>query len=356
MLYYYSMSRILSGIRASGQLHLGHYLGAIKQWIELQEKHDVLYMVADLHGITTPYDPKELQRLVHDTVIDYLAAGLNPNQASIFVQSFVPAHSQLMWLLNTVTPLGELQRMVQFKEWSHKYSHALTAGILNYPILQAADILLYKPALVPVGEDQIQHVEITGDIAKKFNKTYGQTFPEVRPFIAAGTRRIMSLDDPERKMSKSEGNGLGLNDSPAIILKKLQKAVSSGEPKVIRDGMHAALAGEAGRGEDWRGDRNLTKQFHGVRNLFTILFALADSAVRDKWQDAAESGRLQFSEFKPALATVIADHFAPFRQARTKLEKNTDYVQGVIESGNKKANSIAETTLHEVQVKMGLRV
>ena len=349
------MSRILSGIRASGQLHIGHYLGAIKQWIELQDEHEVLYMVADLHGITTPYDPKELPGMVRETVIDYLAAGLDPKKATIFVQSFVPAHSQLMWLLNTITPLGELQRMVQFKEWTEKYSHVLTAGILNYPILQAADILLYKPALVPVGEDQIQHVELTTDLVKKFNRLYGQTFPEVKPLIVSGTKRIMALDDPERKMSKSENNGIGLNDGPDVILKKVQKAVTSSEPKVIRDAMHAAKASEAGRGEDWRGDANLVKQFHGVRNLFTLLFALADKADREKWQGAAEDGTLQFSQFKPALATIIADHFAPYREKRQQLEKDSDYVDGVLEAGNKKASALADATLLEVQAKMGLR-
>lgn len=349
------MSRILSGIRASGQLHLGHYLGAIKQWIDLQEKHDVLYMVADLHGITTPYDPKELPQLVHQTVIDYLAAGLDPKKATIFVQSFVPAHSQMMWLLNTVTSLGELQRMVQYKEWSIKYTQALTAGILNYPILQAADILLYKPNLVPVGEDQIQHVELTNDIVKKFNRLYGLTFSEVKPFIAHGTRRIMALDDPEKKMSKSDNNGIALNDSPEVIQKKVQGAVTSAEPKVIRDAMHAALASAEGHGQEWRGDKNLLKQFHGVRNLFAILFSLGQPAEVEPWQTAAEDGSLKFSEFKPALAKIIADHFAPYREKRAKLEKDSDYVQNVIATGNKEASIIAEKTLLEVQQKMGLR-
>lgn len=156
-------------------------------------------------------------------------------------------------------------------------------------------------------------------------------------------------------MSKSEDNGIGMNDSPEMILKKVQKAVTSGEPKVIRDGMHAALASEGGRGEEWRGDKNLTKQFHGVRNLFTLLFALAEQADRDEWQGAAEEGTLQFSEFKPALATIITNHFAPFRETRAKLEKDSAYVHGVIEAGNKKANEVAEATLLEVQQKMGLR-
>lgn len=347
------MSRILSGLRASGQMHLGHYLGAIKQWINLQQDHEVFYMVADLHGITTPYSPKVFPAVVRATILDYLAAGLNPDQATIFVQSHVPAHSQLMWLLGTLTPVGELQRMVQYKEWSEKYPEQLTAGILNYPILMAADILAYKPISVPVGDDQDQHVELARDIAKKFNRLYGQTFPEPKSILASG-KRIMSLDDPERKMSKSDGNGIGLNDSPAEIDKKVKKAVTSAEPKVIRDAMHAARPGEKPT-SDWRGDPNLRKQFHGVHNLFTILFALADTAEQERWSAAAEAGKLKFSEFKPALAKLIADHFAPFRTRRTELVKDHQYVDDVIAAGAKKANVVAEQTLHEVQMKMGLR-
>lgn len=346
------MSRILSGIRASGQLHIGHYLGAIKQWIDLQDTHDVLYMVADLHGITTPYEPKDIPGLVRNTIIDYLAAGLNPEKATLFIQSHVPAHSELMWLLNTMTPLGELQRMVQYKEWSEKYPQHLTAGILNYPILMAADILAYKALAVPVGDDQDQHVELARDLAKKFNRLYGQTFPEPKSYLVSG-KRIMSFDDPEKKMSKSEGNGVGLNDSPEEILKKMKKAVTSSEPKVTRDAMHAALGGN--KAKEWTGDPNLVKQFHGVRNLFTILFALGEQTAIDKWKTAAEDGQVTFSEFKPELATIIADHFAPYREKRAALVKDTATVDAIIAAGNAKANTIAKQTLLEVQEKMGLR-
>lgn len=348
------MSRILSGIRASGQMHLGHYLGAIKQWIDLQRDHDVFYMVADLHGITTPYDPKELPALVRNTVLDYLAAGLDPARATIFVQSHVPAHSQLMWLLGAITPVGELQRMVQYKEWSEKYPQHLNAGILNYPILMAADILAYKPLAVPVGDDQDQHVELARDVAKKFNRLYGQTFPEPKSILAAG-KRIMALDDPERKMSKSEGNGIGLNDTPAEIEKKVKKAVTSAEPRIIREAMHAAQAGAKTGDIVSKIDPNQVKQFHGVRNLFTILFALADTATQNTWRQAAEDGTLKFAEFKPALTTVIADHFAPFRERREKLAQDPAAVDAIIAAGDAKANTIADATLLEVQQKMGLR-
>jgi len=348
------MQRILSGIRPSGQLHLGNYLGAIKQWIDLQAKHEVFYMVADLHAITTPFNPKELPQQVRDTVIDYLAARLDPNKATIFIQSHVPAHCQLMWLLNTITPVGELQRMVQFKEKAEQHKDYQNAGILNYPILQAADILAYKPAYVPVGEDQVQHVEISRDLAKKFNRLFGETFPEPQPMLTGG-KRIMDLLHPDQKMSKSTGGGILLSDSETTITNKIAKAVTSSEPRVIREACHAAAGGIKGADQPWKGNANLEKQYHGVRNLFTILFALAPEKDSVKWQTAAEDGGLKFSEFKPALAKIIADHFAPFRTGRAALVKDHDYVDEVIAAGNTKAATVADKTLAEVQTKMGLR-
>lgn len=346
--------RILSGIRPSGDLHLGNYLGAIQQWIALQKKNDVFYMVADLHAITTPYDSKTLPQVTRDTVIDYLAAGLDPKKATIFIQSHVPAHSQLMWLLNTITPIGELQRMVQFKEKSEQHHDYQNAGILNYPILQAADILAYKPEAVPVGDDQDQHVELSRDLAKKFNRQFGEMFPEPKS-LHTGGKRIMDLIHPEQKMSKSTGGGILLNDSPAEIEKKVKKAVSSAEPRVIREAFKAAQATGKAVEREWKGDANLQKQYHGVRNLFTILLALGSADEITTWETQADIGELKFFEFKPALAKIIADHFAPFRERRAKLVKDGDYVQGVIDEGNAKANAVAEQTLLEVQQKMGLR-
>lgn len=348
------MARILSGIRPSGELHLGNYLGAIQQWIDLQANHQVFYMVADLHAITTPYDPKALSSLVRNTVIDYLAAGLDPAKATIFVQSHVPAHAELMWLLNSITAIGELQRMVQFKEKTTQHKDFQNAGILNYPILQAADILMYKSEQVPVGDDQDQHVELARDLAKKFNRMYGETFPEPKSLHTSG-KRIMDLMNPEQKMSKSLGGGINLNDTEESIQNKLKKAVTSSEPRVIREAFVAAEKGEKSADAQWKGDPNLRKQFHGVRNLFTILLALGDSADVKIWRASAAAGEVQFSEFKSALAAVIASHFADFRTRRVKLEKDPATVDAVIEEGGLKANQVAEQTLREVQQKMGLR-
>lgn len=348
------MSRILSGIRASGHIHLGIYLGAMKHWIDLQDEHEVFFMVADLHGITTPYDPKELPRLVRNAAIDYLAAGLDPKKATIFIQSQVPAHSELMWLLNTITPMGELGRMTQYKEKSEQHKGYQNAGLFTYPVLMAADILAYKAQLVPVGDDQGQHVEIARDIAKKFNRMFGQTFPEPQALFGTG-KRIMSLTDPAAKMSKSEGNGIGLNDSPDEIAAKMKKAVTSSEPKVIRDAFRAAEAGSKGSDAPWKGNPNLVKQFHGVRNLFTILLSLGRAGDIATWKAAAEEGHLQFSSFKPILAHLISEHLTPYREKRAKLEKDRRYVDDVLAAGAKNANAHANKTLAEVQEKMGLR-
>lgn len=348
------MSRILSGIRPSGDLHLGNYLGAIHQWIMLQQKNEVFYMVADLHAITTPFDPKALPGIINDTVIEYLAAGLDPKKATIFVQSHNPVHSQLMWLLGSITPVGELQRMIQFKEKSEQHADYQNAGILNYPILMAADILAYKPESVPVGDDQDQHVELARDVAKKFNRQFGDTFPEPKSMHTGG-KRIMDLVHPDQKMSKSTGGGILLKDEPEVIEKKLKKAVSSAEPRVIREAFKAARAGAKAVDREWKGDENLQKQYHGVRNLFTILLALGTSEDIATWETQADTGELKFAEFKPSLTTIIANHFAPFRERRAELLKDADYVHDVIREGNKKANAVAEKTLLEVQQKMGLR-
>lgn len=348
------MSRILSGIRPSGQLHLGNYLGAVQQWIALQDKHQAFFMVADLHAMTTPYVAGELQDQVKSVVMDYVAAGLDPKKATIFVQSHLPAHSELMWLLNTITPIGELQRMTQFKEKSAQHKETPYAGILNYPILMAADILIYKADVVPVGEDQVQHVELARDLAKKFNRLYDKTFAEPKALLASG-KRIMSLTNPLEKMSKTGQSGILLTENREAIAAKLQKAVTSGEPRVIREAWAAASQGPKGANMAWRGDPNLVKQFHGVRNLFTILLALGPEAEITKWQTAAESGDLKFSEFKSALADVIDQHFAPFREKRAALAAKPREVETIINAGVKKASVVANATLLEVQQKMGLR-
>src|SRR5574343_233432 len=194
--------RIVSGIQPTGQIHLGNYLGAIKQWIDLQEKNECVFCIVDLHAITTPYSPKELQKNILETTAVYLAAGINPEKSIIFKQSDVKEHTELAWLLGTITPMGELSRMTQFKEKSKQHKDYINAGLFNYPVLMAADILLYKAQAVPVGKDQEQHVELARTIAKKFNQKFGQTFKEPKEIMPKFGAKIMSLTDPKKKMSK----------------------------------------------------------------------------------------------------------------------------------------------------------
>ncbi len=215
--------RVFSGIQPTGKLHIGNYLGAIRQWIELQEKNECVFCIVDLHALTAPFDPKTLQDLILEKAIVYLAAGISPEKSIIFVQSQVKEHAELTWLLNTVTPIGDLLRMTQYKEKAKKFKENLNAGLLNYPILMAADILLYKTDVVPVGEDQKQHVELARTIARKFNQKFGEVFkvPEVK--LPKSGARIMNLIEPSKKMSKTDPieSYIGLFDTPEEIKDKI---------------------------------------------------------------------------------------------------------------------------------------
>src|SRR5947209_1219262 len=219
------MSRIFSGIQPSGALHIGNYLGAVKNWVELQHKYESFFCIVDYHAITVPYDPADLRARTADMALGLLAAGLDPNKCTLFVQSMVPEHTELAWIFNTLTPLGELERQTQFKEKASR-EDSVPAGILNYPVLQAADILLYRADLVPVGEDQLQHLELSREIARKWNAGFDSGaayFPEPKPLLTA-TRRIMGLDG-QAKMSKSLGNTIGVFEGPDAIWAKLRPAV-----------------------------------------------------------------------------------------------------------------------------------
>ena len=218
--------RIFSGIRPTGELHIGNYLGAIRQWIELQEKNECFFCIVDLHGITTPYQPENLQKNILDLATSYLSVGLNPEKCVFFIQSRVKEHTELAWLLGTITPIGELQRMTQYKEKIKKHPKYVNAGVLNYPVLMAADILLYQTQFVPVGIDQKQHVELARTIARKFNQQFGQTFEEPKELLPKIGAKIMSLQNPKKKMSKTDDPAgcIGLFDAPEII-KKDRKSV-----------------------------------------------------------------------------------------------------------------------------------
>lgn len=222
--------RIVSGIQPTGELHIGNYLGSLKNFVELQDKFECYFFVADLHSLTEDFEPgKAKAEQIRNLLKTFIAAGLNPDKCTIFIQSHVPAHSELAWIFNTILPMGELERMTQYKDKATRQSGNINVGLFDYPTLMAADILLYKPAYVPVGHDQVQHLELTNTLARKFNHKFGKTFDEVKPYMQKPLR-IMSLSDPERKMSKSEpGSFINMFDEPEEIKKKLAKAVTATE-------------------------------------------------------------------------------------------------------------------------------
>ena len=327
--------RIFSGIRPTGDLHIGNYLGAIKQWLELQEKNECIFCVVDLHAITTPYKENELQKNILETAITYLVAGLNPEKSIIFVQSQIKEHSELAWLLSTITPLGELQRMIQFKEKSKKHSKYINAGLLNYPVLMASDILLYQTDMVPVGKDQKQHVELARTIAGKFNKQFGNTFKIPRALLSKSGAKIMSLQmslqNPKKKMSKT-GNPkgcIGLFEEPKEIQKKIMTAVTDTGRKI---------------------NYSLEKK-PGISNLLTIYSLFSGKPIKEIEKKFKGKG---YAEFKKSLAKLLINSLEPFRKKRKELLKREVYVKEILKQGKRKAQVIAQSTMQDVKKKMGL--
>lgn len=322
---------IFSGIQPTGAIHLGNYFGAIRQWIKLQEEYQGIFCIVDYHAITVDYNPKEMQQIILEAAVDYLAAGINPKKSIIFIQSHVPEHTELAWIFNTIVPISELQRMTQFKEKSQQ-EKSISAGLLNYPLLMASDILLYKAIGVPVGEDQVQHVELTRTIARNFNNKFGQTFAEPKVILSRGSR-IMSLADPTKKMSKSLGDKhyVALSDSPEMIKKKIMSSVTD-----------TGVAGQTG------------KKSPGVANLFELLELVSNTKTIQAFEKKYEQGKLQYKELKETLAEAVIKKFAPFQEKRKSLLKDTKKVKKILEDGAKEASKIAQETLKEVKEKLGL--
>lgn len=323
--------RVFSGIQPTGIIHIGNYLGAIKQWIELQEKAECIFCIVDLHALTIPYEPKTLQDLILEKAIIYLAAGINPEKSIIFVQSQIPEHTELTWLLNTVAPVGDLSRMTQYKEKAKKFKKNLNAGLLNYPLLMAADILLYQTDVVPVGEDQKQHVELTRTIARKFNQKFGQTFkiPEVK--LPKSGAKIMSLQQPTRKMSKTDSpeSYIGLFDEPAQIKEKIMKAVTD-TGKVIKYD---------------------PKKKPGISNLLTIYSLFFSKTTKEIEKKFKGKG---YSDFKKSLIDLLINSLEPFRRKRKELLSREVYVKEILSQGRKRAQVLASSTIQQVRKKMGL--
>ncbi len=323
--------RIFSGIRPTNEIHIGNYLGAIKQWVELQEKNECVFSIVDLHAITTPYNPKELQKDILSTLVAYLAAGIDPDKSIIFVQSKVKEHTELAWLLETITPMGELSRMTQFKEKSKENKDYINSGLFNYPVLMASDILLYKSEGVPVGKDQEQHVELARTIARKFNQKFGQTFKEPKALLPKEGAKIMSLTHPKKKMSKSDEpkSYISLFDSPEEIQKKIMSATTDSGKDIIY---------------------NITKK-PGISNLLTMYSLLSDSSTQEIEKKFKKKS---YSEFKKSLAKVVIDYLEPFRRKQKELLTREVYVQEILKQGQVRAQNIAQSTMQEVREKMGL--
>lgn len=320
--------RIFSGIQPSGTLHIGNYLGAVKNWVALQEKYESVFCVVDLHAITVPQNPQDLRQKTLELAKIYLAAGVDTQESTIFVQSQIPEHTELAWILNTITKIPELERMTQFKDKSKEQKNNLNAGLFNYPVLMAADILLYDTNVVPVGEDQLQHVELARTLAKRFNQQFGDTLVVPEPYVVKEGMRIMGLDDPSKKMSKSaasELNYIALTDSPEKIREKIKKAVT-----------------DSGKNIRYEDDKP------AIQNLINI-YSLLDN-VKPEEVESIYKGK-SYSEFKADLAEVIVDFLSSFQEKYDKIDDKD--VLNLLEEGREKAKKMAEKKMAEVREKVG---
>ena len=324
---------ILSGIQPSGELTLGSYLGAIKNWVELADEYDCYYMMADMHSITVRQNPADLRRRTLTQMAAYIACGLDPEKNTIFIQSHVPAHAELAWVLNCYTMFGELSRMTQFKDKSAKNADNINAGLFTYPALMAADILLYQADLVPVGGDQKQHVEICRDIANRFNGVYGEVFQIPEPYIPKVGARIMSLTSPDSKMSKSDKDPNGcvyVLEKPEDILRKFKKAVTDSDTE--------------------RCVRYDPEQKLGVSNLMAI-YSVATGRSFDEIE--AEFDGKGYGAFKPAVGEAVVEMFRPIREETERILADKAYLESVYRAGAEKAGSVANKTLRKVYKKVG---
>lgn len=321
--------RIFSGAQPTGELHLGNYIGALKNWVELQREYESFYCVVNLHSLTLPQDPKVLRRKTLDLAKIYIAAGIDPDISTVFLQSDVPEHAELAWVLTCMARMGELERMTQFKDKSAGKGERVSAGIFTYPVLMAADILLYQTDLVPVGQDQKQHLELTRDLAERFNRDYGETFKVPDPYIPKVGAKIMSLTEPDKKMSKSDENPNGaifLNDSPDEILKKFKRAVTDSESGIVFNESRA-----------------------GLFNLLTIYEVVTGKSRQDIEAHFEGKG---YGQLKPELAEAVIEYLKPFQQKLAEISDGD--LEKILKSGAEKARSVASETLKAAYKKLGL--
>lgn len=328
-----TQKKILSGIKPSGKLTLGNYIGAMKNMVKLQDDFNCNYMVADLHALTEPKDPKELRANTLSVIALYLAVGLNPDKCTLFVQSHVTGHAELSWVLNCITGMGQLSRMTQFKDKSSKPGALINSGLFTYPVLMAADILLYNADLVPVGDDQRQHLEVTRDLAIKFNSTYSETFIVPEGYYPKAGARIMDLQNPLAKMGKSdliESGKLVLTDDLSVMAKKIKSSVTDSGREVIF---------------------SESEEKAGVRNLMTIYSALTDLSMAQIEERYVGKG---YGDFKGDLAEIVVESLRPIKEKHDDLIKNKDYLMQILKNGADQAQRTAYKTLSKVYRKIGL--
>jgi tryptophanyl-tRNA synthetase len=326
--------RVLSGIQPSGKLTIGNYIGALRQWVAEQDEYESYFCIVDLHALTAPQDPQQLRQQTREVAALYLACGLDPNKVAIFIQSHVPAHSELAWLLNCLAPLGWLYRMTQFKDKSAKQQQdSVSAGLLNYPVLMAADILLYQAHAVPVGDDQRQHLELTRDLAQRFNSMFGETFVLPEAMIPKSGARIMGLDNPLAKMSKSdtnEGHAVYLLDPPEVIRKKFMRAVTDS-------------------GREIRFTEDPEKA--GVNNLLTIYQAFTGETNAQIENFFAGKG---YGDLKKHIGATVSEKLAVLQERHREIINEPQYLDQVLHEGAEKARALANKTLNTVRERMGL--
>ena len=321
---------IFSGMQPSGFVTLGNYLGALNNWTKLQDDYNCLYCIVDMHAITVRQDPAKLRKQARDILMQYIAVGLDPEKNIIYYQSHVPQHAELSWILNCYTYMGELSRMTQFKEKSSKHSNNINSGLFTYPVLMAADILLYQANLVPVGHDQLQHLEITRDIANRFNGIYGDVFTIPDAYVGKVGARVMALQDPTKKMSKSDdnqNNTIALLDDPKVIINKFKKAVTDSDNQI-----------------------RFSEDKPGISNLLNIYCAVTEKSIDEAEREFANVG---YGQFKLAVGEAVVNVLEPIQKRFKELENNKDYIDNIIKVNGEKASRIADRTLSKVHKKIG---
>ena len=328
------MARVFSGVQPTADVpHLGNYIGAFRQWVALQDQHECLFCVVDLHSLTLPWDPKLLGKRSRSAAASLIAAGIDPERSILFLQSEVPEHTELSWILTCVSRMGELSRMTQFKDKSRNTEgESIGTGLYVYPVLMAADVLVHRGELVPVGDDQRQHLELMRDIAERFNRDFGDTFPVPEPYIPAEGARIMGLDDPTYKMTKSSdrpNNLIWMNDPPDVVRKKIMRAVTDSGREVVASPDKPA-----------------------VTNLLTIYSAVTDRPVADIEQEYQGKG---YGDFKKGLAQVLTDFLDPFRTRYLEILDDPGQLDKILDAGAAQARELAQETMRIVRERIGLR-